>query len=616
MHPPVLNGSGIYSITGIPLHNRGGLIIWYASCIAIYEIQRSCYNHHMPDIRQQIIVFLNNIALFDGFQGLQLEQIASYAKPITLKEGESLQMEGKGSPFIMVVSGKVRYTHPKRVGQSDNYVLKHGDFVGADQVLQGRPKSFTLVALSPVLLFSFPIDGLRTLLNTIPRLTQNIKRQLAWYNLIHSKPFSWLGEEETVKVVCRKHPAYLFLLELAPLGVAWIGVVVIILASQLGTASLRLVIGWTGAGVVAACVIWAIWRYFDWGNDFYVVTDQRIVWVERTIGLYDSRQEAPLVAIKSGETKSSFSGRMLGFGDVITQTFVGQVLFRHIGNPEEIKNLIDQERKAALERQMATDIHAIEGKIRQKIEPSGAVTVQMRVKDAIPGMTSTPLSAKDMQLLPENLSFWQSLLALFRTRWESGGMITYRKHLFVLFRMTWFPTLCAIGLLVGTGALYYWRVHGQISLLTPGMILLVGIGLAALSVLWWLYRFIDWSNDIYRVTPDKIIDSERKPLGAEISKSAPLDNIIGLDSEKMGFLGVVLNFGNVIINVGTENKFIFYNIHNPTRAQKDIFNYMNAYKMKKLRSESVQEQERVSSYIAAYHRQAEDLRQSKKPPQI
>jgi hypothetical protein len=43
---------------------------------------------------------------------------------------------------------------------------------------------------------------------------------------------------------------------------------------------------------------------------------------------------------------------------------------------------------------------------------------------------------------------------------------------------------------------------------------------------------------------------------------------------------------------------------------------MNAYKMKKLRSESVQEQERVSSYIAAYHRQAEDLRQSKKPPQI
>ncbi len=570
----------------------------------------------MPDIRQQIISYLRNIALFDGLEGLQLEQVASFARPVSLKEGESLRFEGKGAPLLVAVSGKVRYTHQVRGGQAENYVLKHGDFFGADQVLQGKPKTFTLVALSPALLFSFPLDGLRNLLNAIPQLTENIKRQLAWYNLIHSKPFNWLGEEETVKVVCRKHIAYLFLLELAPLAVAWIGLVAIILASQMGTASFRLAVGWLGAAVVAGCALWAIWRYFDWGNDFYVVTDERIVWLERTIGLYDSRQEAPLVAIKAGETKSSFAGRMLGFGDVITQTFVGQVLFRHVGNPLEIKTLIDQERKAAIERQTSTDIHTIEGKIRQKIEPSGAVTVQMRLKDATPGLTSTPLSAKEMKLLPEKLSIWQSFLALFRTRWESGGIITYRKHLYVLFRMTWLPAACAVGLLAGTGVLYYWRTHGQTSLFTPTMILLVGIGLAVISILWWVYKFVDWSNDIYRVTPDKIIDSERKPLGDEISRSAPLDNIIGLDFERIGFLGVVLNFGNVIINVGTENKFIFFGIHNPARAQKDIFNYMNAYRMKKLRSDSTQEQERVSNYIAAYHRQAEDLRQTKKPPQI
>jgi hypothetical protein len=140
--------------------------------------------------------------------------------------------------------------------------------------------------------------------------------------------------------------------------------------------------------------------------------------------------------------------------------------------------------------------------------------------------------------------------------------------------------------------------------------------LVALTVLWWLYKFIDWSNDIYRVTQDKIIDSERKPLGDEITKSAPLGNIIGLDYERLGFLGVVLNFGNVIINIGTENKFIFYGIHNPAQAQKDIFNYMNEWRRKKQQTDTMQEQERVSNYIAAYHRQAEDLRQAKKPPQI
>jgi len=82
-------------------------------------------------------------------------------------------------------------------------------------------------------------------------------------------------------------------------------------------------------------------------------------------------------------------------------------------------------------------------------------------------------------------------------------------------------------------------------------------------------------------------------------------------------LGVVLNFGNVIINIGTDNKFIFYGIHNPARAQRDIFNYMYEQRHKKLQADTMQEQDRVSTYIAAYHRQVEDIRQSiKKPPQI
>jgi hypothetical protein len=182
--------------------------------------------------------------------------------------------------------------------------------------------------------------------------------------------------------------------------------------------------------------------------------------------------------------------------------------------------------------------------------------------------------------------------------------------------MTLLPALCGLFLVIGTVVLYYWRAQDQIALLTPGMILLVGIGLVAFSFLWWLYKFVDWSNDIYRVTPEKIIDSERKPLGDEITKSAPLENIIGLDSERLGFLGVVLNFGNVVINIGTENKFIFYGIHDPARAQRDIFNFMYHRRQNKQQTDTMQEQERVSNYIAAYHRQAEDIRQVKKPPQI
>jgi hypothetical protein len=570
----------------------------------------------MPDNRQQILTLLKKLKLFNGLDNAQLDQVAAFVRPVTLKEGETLHLNGSNYPFFIVVMGKARYTNLKKGNNGESYVLKQGDFFGADLVFRGRPKLFTLVATKPALLFGFKVEDLLGLLNTIPILTTNIKKQLSWYNLIRSKLFSWLGEEETVKVVCRKHPAYLLVVEFAPLVVAWIGVFVILSATQISTASFRLAVGWTGAAIAGAAGLWAIWRFFDWGNDYYIITDERVVWLERTIGLYDSRQEAPMVAIKSGETKSSLVGRWFGFGDVIIETFMGQVFFRHVGNPLDIKSIIDQEHKLAIERQMSTDIHAIEGKIRQKIEPSQAVTVPVTVNAPALAMTKGSLTKQETQLIPEKLNFWQSLLASFQTRREANGMITYRKHLYVLLMMTWLPAASGLGLMVGTGLLYYWRVKDQISLLTPSVILLLGIALTGMAFLWWLYKFVDWRNDIYRVTPEKIIDSERKPLGDEITKSAPLENIIGLDYERLGFLGVVLNFGNVIINIGTENKFIFYGIHNPARAQKDIFNYMFERRRKKLQTDTIQEQERVSNYIAAYHRQAEDIRQTKKPPQI
>jgi hypothetical protein len=569
----------------------------------------------MPEDRQQIVASLKEIRLFNGLNNAQLEQVASSIRPFPIKEGETLHLDGKDAPFFIIVSGKLRITRIMKGSDGDSYSLEQGDFLGADVVFHGKKMSYHIFANKPALLYSIQLEALRHLLNAIPGLTKNIKKQLDWYKLIHSKPFSWLGEEETIKLLCRKHPAYLLVSELLPLVIAWTGILIIFLATEISTTSFRLVVGWFGAGVVGLSILWALWLYFDWGNDFYIITGERIVWLERKIGLYDSRQEAPLVAIKAGETKSSQVGRWLGYGDVITQTFMGQIFFRHIRNPGEIKNMIDLERKQALERQVATDIHAIEGTIRQKIEPTQAVTVPIAVN--VPASITDGMTDQETKSITEPMSFWQSLQARFQTRWEKDGVITYRKHLYVLFRMTWFPAICFFGLMVFTGLLYYWSVKDQIDLLKPGLILLLGISLTVMALLWWLYKFVDWSNDIYRVTSEKIIDSERKPLGDEITKSAPLENIIGLDYERLGFLGVVLNFGNVVINVGTDNRFIFYGIHNPARAQKDIFNYMYERRRKKLQTDTIQEQERVSDYIAAYHRQAEDIRQSSKnSPQI
>ncbi len=56
-----------------------------------------------------------------------------------------------------------------------------------------------------------------------------------------------------------------------------------------------------GALILAAIILgigfgWTIWTWIDWGNDYYVVTNQRVVWIEVVIGLYESRNEAPMNA--------------------------------------------------------------------------------------------------------------------------------------------------------------------------------------------------------------------------------------------------------------------------------------------------------------------------------
>jgi hypothetical protein len=72
--------------------------------------------------------------------------------------------------------------------------------------------------------------------------------------------------------------------------------------------------------------IWGIWNWIDWGNDFYLVTDQRscgsvVIW------LYESRDEAPHNTILSVDVNTTFLGRLIHYGSVHIRTFTGRSSF-------------------------------------------------------------------------------------------------------------------------------------------------------------------------------------------------------------------------------------------------------------------------------------------------
>jgi hypothetical protein len=118
--------------------------------------------------------------------------------------------------------------------------------------------------------------------------------------------------------------------------------------------------------------------------------------------------------------------------------------------------------------------------------------------------------------------------------------------------------------------------------------------------LWWLYKYIDWANDIYQVTADQIVDIERKPFGSENKKTAPLENILSIEYERLGALGILFNFGTVYIKVGSTT-FPFHYVFDPSQVQQDIFRRKWEREAKRKKAEKEAERDRLAAWIATYH---------------
>jgi hypothetical protein len=349
---------------------------------------------------------------------------------------------------------------------------------------------------------------------------------------------------------------------------------------------------WLGIGTLVAAGLWAVWRWLDWGNDYYIVTNQRMVWLEKVVGLYDSRREAPLNTIQATDIHRTLTARQFHYGDVIARTYTSQIAFRDIPNPQDVQVQIDKFRRQSQTDLLKAETTSMENIIRQKINPPQPETTPAGSPTAVqppqvPVRTRPPLGRR--------------ISNFFATRLEEGNTITYRKHAIILLKKVGLPTLLSLAVFVLMGIMFWQRTHGHTGYPSPRSILLLGILIASLPVTWWAYQLVDWRNDIYRLTPDRILDIERKPFGDEIAKSAPLENIQSLEHERLGVVGLLLNYGDVIISTSGE-KFIFHGIHDPARAQQEIFDHLYALRKSKSEAEARSQHERVAEWVAAYHR--------------
>ncbi|HUI87159.1 MAG TPA: cyclic nucleotide-binding domain-containing protein [Anaerolineales bacterium] len=547
---------------------------------------------------ERLTAFLKKIHLFAGLSDEQLETVAMQFTDEEREAGTIIFEEGtQGDTFYLILSGKaIVFRKRKKKGNGEGEqrlaTLVAGDYFGEEALLTNRRRNASVRVEEEAVLLSLPRTKFLALLKQIPHLRPNFEISVESRKLSRRLQFKWVRSDEVIYFLARKHIILFFQAALGPLifllvpGLLILGFLFYNSILLLGLALAVLL-------VIAAVLVW---EWVDWGNDYYIVTNQRVVWLEKVVGIYDSRQESPLPTVLSVSTETEPLGRSLDYGNVIIRTFVGRITFHHVAHPYQVEALIKEHQSRAKEGSRRTEVEAMKRVLVTRMNPNPEATVPASPEVQITSAAKRKSSSTAGEGLFANF---------FKVRYEDKETITYRKHWFVLVEQIWLPTVLLLGVLaVLAGGIYYLYFTSASTAAIADLereTLFVVAPLAFLAVLvWWIYQYVDWSNDIYQVTSDQILDIDRKPLGSEQRTAAQLENILATDYERVGILGLFFNYGTVHITVGG-TKMAFKDVFDPPSVQQDIDRRRMARNAAKEEARVKAERERLADWFLAYN---------------
>ncbi|MFZ1040046.1 MAG: cyclic nucleotide-binding domain-containing protein [Anaerolineales bacterium] len=548
---------------------------------------------------ERLIAFLKKIHLFHGLSDEQLETVALQFKEERQEAGNIIFEEAmQGDTFYLIFGGRAVVFRNRKARGNEQVeqalaILVAGDYFGEEALLTNQRRNASVRIQEDSILLSLPRAKFVALLKKIPQLKPNFQISVESRRLSRRLQFKWVRPDEVIYFLARKHIILFFQAALGP--ALFLFVPALLILGFLFYKSIILL----GLAFLVFLIItgFLVWEWVDWGNDYYIVTNQRVVWLEKVVGLYDSREESPLPTVISVSTETEPLGRSLDYGNVIIRTFVGRVVFHHVAHPYEVEALIKEHQGRAKEGSRRTEVEAMKQALTTRMNPAPEKTAPT------PPVESTQKAKKKKQKssAPDEGPFAN----LFKVRFEDKEIITYRKHPFVLLEHIWIPTLLLLGILaLLTGGIYYLYFTSASTASIAGLereTLFVLAPVAFLIVvIWWIYQYVDWSNDIYQVTPDQILDIDRKPLGREQRTAAQLESILATDYERYGILGVFLNYGTVHITVGG-SKMTFHDVFDPPSVQQDIDRRRMARNAAREETRVKAERERLADWFLAYN---------------
>ncbi len=591
------------NVNAVTVEKTHLLFLLFRDLVKVYD-QSEYLRQSVPGPLQltQAVTTLKAIPLFQDFREeraeLELYRVAPLLHDQVYGNGEWLFRQGEiADRLLIVLEGRVQLTKidpdglVKEVGW-----LKAGDVAGETGLLVGDFHDVLATADGQTRVLYLLRDDFAALLKERPRLRRRLHVSEAVDVRRKAREFNWLRDDEWTVFVVQRHWSRLFRQIIAPLLFVLLLTPLLSFLLTLGS-SLWAAIPTVIVGLLLVALFGVIvWRYLNWRDDYFVLTTQRVVHIEREWPFAVHSEECALDSIQDiYEVRSGLSANILNYGNLALQT-AGETVnidMDNIPDPSRLRALIFQQ----IERSRARDLLRARGQIRDLL----ARRLKIEKSPAPPPSKTLPASPAPRHrwwfLLPFSW-LWEYLFPPSWLETEGGGTVVLRRF--------WFPGLLRylgvfIPMLIMTigGGAYLFRLQDHPHL-DIWVVLWLAVETILLGVLLWFVE--DWRNDYVQITPSHVILVEQKPLLLrESRREARLDRIQNLSFQVPGFWGQFFKFGHVQFEMaGKEGRFELRWVRYPAKVRALISDRQYAYTQRQRQIEATRRQDELLSWFATY----------------
>lgn len=575
--------------------------------------------------RREKIEHISRLPLFSELTRDEIAQIEPLFSEEHYRAGEYIYRQAEFSfALYLFVEGRGRLL---RVGpdgiERRGADVEPGEFVGEKSLFlhEERPNSLVIVRDATVLVL--PRARFDEFIRRNPAIKARLNIRDDVRGAVQDQDFPWLQRGEIVLRYTHRHP-WAFIRRAAwslPMLVILLQVPLVIALLPPPFPSSLAPFGLVPALLIPA--LYVIYTYFDWKNDWFVITNQRVVHEEAVLlTLNETRQQAPLRSIQSVETvQRGYFAVRLGFGDLIVNTAGsgGSLVFDTIDNAEDMAAVLKSELARAHSHSAAEDRQKIRAEIDRFL---GRTTLNRTYAETIPQPGAQPGTPNPPRPVRTRIQEWMDKINNYfdiRVRMDEGHRVVYRRHWLVLWNSVFTPAFFLLLTLGAFAASLIWSGEWPWNAVHPLVRVVIFLLLMTAEGFWLWYSYEDWHNDLYIVEDQTVTRIHRRPLWLADERSTILiRNIQGVNVSIRGVWQKALNYGTVIVQTAADDRnptdgmggeTIIPFIYKPHTLQEDILRRQRREDTKNAQQESDRMAEQIARWLAVYHQatHAEDF---------